>query len=145
MVPEHSQQLTTKLRLLKIRRSILPSRFFRFTRVLSKMDIHLIKRLIKRLTQDGGWLQIFDYNKWIHRDFTESRIKIVQPTFFGQTPFNLSIFRFEEKWWNLTSAKKNLTIWRHSDVRLPHRVNQIMPRCWKWWIHYHRLLVHYSV
>ena len=26
-------------------------------------------------------------------------------------------------------CQKNLTIWRHNDVRLRHRVNQIMPPC----------------
>ena len=30
----------------------------------------------------------------------------------------------------------NSTIWRFNDIKLRHGVNQVMPRCWKWWVNY---------
>ena len=30
----------------------------------------------------------------------------------------------------------NSIIWRFNDIKLRHGVNQVMPRCWKWWVNY---------
>ena len=46
--------------------------------------------------------------------------------------FKISIFRVEGK----TNGVWILPIWLHSDVNLPHRVNQVIPRCCKWWVHF---------
>ena len=89
-----------KIQNLKIRRSILPSRFFRFTWILSKMDIHLINWLINGGPKMADGSRSLFITNWSHRDFTESRIKIVRPTFFLSDSFQFSIFHFslwEEK------------------------------------------------
>lgn len=53
-----------------------------------------------------------------------------------QTPYNVSFFDFEGEIdgnWNL---QKHSTIWRPNDVELCQSFNQVIPKCWKWWLHY---------
>ena len=51
---------------------------------------------------------------------------------FCSTLYYLSTFRFEGKQrWNLDSSNKT-KLWRQNDLKLNHRVNQVMLRSWKW-------------
>ena len=86
---------------------------------------------------DLGWFQIsgsrsFLDNKWRHLHISAS----VEDWFIlSYAIYYLSFYRFEGKNFMQFVFCLSSTLCGRNDVKIRYLVNQVMPKCWKWWLH----------